>query len=201
MNKTIGIIGSVINLCAVAAFALCMLIGSDPGSYLASIFIAFGFVMMVAAFSAYSHKTHRAAAFAGIIFGGMYALMILLVYFTQLTTVANEALTDQARTLLDYQTFSLLFNVDLLGYGMMALSTFFIGLTLVAQNRADKALKTLLLIHGVFAVTCFIIPMLGIFQQDMAGGDLIGVLVLEFWCLFFIPIGILSIRHFAKKEA
>jgi hypothetical protein len=28
----------------------------------------------------------------------------------------------------------------------------------------------------------------------------VGTLVLEFWCAFFTPIGILGIRYFVKKE-
>ena len=37
----------------------------------------------------------------------------------------REELNDQAARILDYRKGGLLFNYDLLGYGMMALSTFF----------------------------------------------------------------------------
>ncbi len=45
----------------------------------------------------------------------------------------------------------LLFSYDLLGYGMMALSTFFIGLTIKPKNKKDKWLKYLMMIHFKYA--------------------------------------------------
>jgi hypothetical protein len=135
-----------------------------------------------------------------MIFAGMYAVVILLVYFAQVTTVHLESLTGQAETLLDYRKFGLFFNYDLLGYCFMALSTFFAGLTINVKTKSDKALKWLLLIHGIFAISCFIMPILGVFSSDMQGADWIGTAVLEFWCVYFIPIGILSYLHFKRRE-
>lgn len=122
------------------------------------------------------------------------------VYFAQMTTVRTGGLTSQAVSLLDFQQFGLFFNYDLLGYALMALSTFFAGLTICVKSKADKWLKALLLIHGVFFLTCFILPMLGLFTTDMAGAEWIGTAVLEFWCVYFIPISVLSFFHFSKCE-
>ena len=86
----------------------------------------------------------------------------------------------------------------------MALSTFFLGLTVSPVGRADRWLKgllrNLLMIHGVFAVTCVVFPILGLFKPGMAGGDLIGVLVLEFWCAYFLPLCALAYRHFQRER-
>jgi len=60
-------------------------------------------------------------------------------------------------------------------------------------------LKVLLLIHGVFAITCFL-PILGVFSTDLAGANWIGTAIMEFWCAYFLPIGILSYRYFARTE-
>ena len=43
----------------------------------------------------------------------------MLVYFTQLTTVNNEQLTEQATNLLSMGKCGLIFNYDLLGYGII----------------------------------------------------------------------------------
>lgn len=51
MNKKIGMYASIINVCAVIAFAFCMLIGNDFGSYLVCMFIAFSFVPMICTFT------------------------------------------------------------------------------------------------------------------------------------------------------
>ena len=129
-------------------------------------------------------------------FAAVYAAIILLVYFTQLTTVRLNDLTQQAAALLDFQQCGLLFNYDLLGYAVMALATFFAGLTIKPQSKPDKWLKYLLMIHGVFFISCLIVPMLGLFKAGSS--PWIGVAVLEFWCLYFCPISILSFLHFLK---
>lgn len=97
-----------------------------------------------------------------------------------------------------YSKGGLLFSYDLLGYGMMALSTFFTGLTIRPGNKKDKWLKCLMMIHGVFFFGCLLMPMTGILRDAMSegGGRLGGTIALECWCAYFLPIGILSVLHF-----
>jgi hypothetical protein len=73
------------------------------------------------------------------------------------------------------------------------------GIELEPKNRNDKCLKILLTIHGIFFISCFLMPILGIFNSNMTGGDIIGIIVLEFWCIYFMPICILSYKHFRNK--
>ncbi|MCM1284344.1 MAG: hypothetical protein NC242_12045 [Roseburia sp.] len=95
----------------------------------------------------------------------------------------------------------LFFSYDLPGYGMMALSTFFLGLAIDAKTKADKWLKYLMMIHGIFFLSCFIMPMTGVFRSMSNGETNIGdAMALEFWCAWFTPIGILSILHFRKQD-
>lgn len=138
----------------------------------------------------------------GLMFGCVYAVMILLVYFAQTTAVKNDALNEQAVQILDFSRGGLLFSYDLLGYGMMALSTFFIGLTIKPVNNKDRWLKYLMTIHGIFFFGCLIMPMTGIFSASMSdGSDSIGgIIALEFWCAYFLPIGILSGLHFREEQ-
>ena len=153
--------------------------------------------MMMCGFAFYAGERRKLAGYTSLAFAAVYAAIILLVYFAQLTTVRMDELTPQATKLLDFQKMGLMFSYDLLGYAVMALSGFFAGLTIVPADRADKWLKALLMIHGVFFVSCLILPMLGIFQADTS--PWIGVAVLEFWCLYFCPVGILSMLHFMKQ--
>jgi hypothetical protein len=82
----------------------------------------------------------------------------------------------------------------------MALSTFFTGLSIKAKNKADKWLKALMMIHGVFYFSCTFIPITGMFVSMSSDGDRIGGrLALVAWCVYFLPIGILSILHFRKR--
>lgn len=199
MNRKIGMISSLINLVCVLLFALFMLIRFDFGSYLVCMFIAFSFVPMISAFGNECEPNRKVAGYSAMIFAGVYAVIILLVYFAQTTAVRLDGLSRQAMQILDYRKFGLFFNYDLLGYGSMALSTFFAGITIQPKNTSDKVLKWLLIIHGMFFISCLIMPMLGLFSSEMQGGDLFGVLVLEFWCIYFAPIGLLSFLHFKRS--
>lgn len=199
MNKRLGLIAASINILSVATFAVSMLAGSNFVSYFSSIFIALSFVVMMAAFRHFADTDSAVAANAAMIFAGIYAAIILLVYFAQLTTVRLDSLSPELAQLLDYQKFGLFFNYNLLGYGLVALATFFAGLTIDAKSLSDRWLKRLFLIHGVFFISCLIIPLLGVFSQDTKSAW-IGVAVLEFWCLYFIPVGILSYKYFKAQR-
>lgn len=199
MNRKVGMISSLLNCISVIGFALCMLIKFDFGSYLVCMFIALSFVPMISSFCQECEVDKKAAGYSSIVFAGVYAVIILMVYFAQTTAVRLDGLNEQAMQIINYSKFGLFFSYDLLGYGLMALSTFFAGLTIQSKSKIDKWLKRLLLIHGIFFVCCLIMPMLGVFSTDMQGAEWIGVLVLEFWCIYFAPVGILSYLHFKTK--
>lgn len=197
MNRVIARVGAAIVTGTVLLFALCLIVDFTFGSYLVCMFLPIGYIMTAAGFRQESGADRRVAADVGLVLAAVYAVLILLVYFAQTTSVRLEALSEQAAQALDYRKGGLLFNYDLLGYGIMALSTFFLGLSLRAQSRADKWLRALLIIHGVFFLSCFILPMTGMFA-NMAGGGNGGSIALVFWCAYFLPIGILSFLHFRK---
>lgn len=201
MNKLLPRIGSAIVTATVFLFAVFLLVDYPFGSYIVCMLLPIGYIMMAAGFHHESAEEQKVAATIGLIFSAIYAALIFLVYFAQTTTVRLEDISEQAIRILDYQRGGLLFNYDLLGYGMMALSTFFIGLSIKAERKSDKWLKYLMMIHGVFFISCFIMPMTGVFTS-MANGDngSGGTIALLFWCTYFFPIGILSYRHFGKEK-
>ncbi len=196
MNRKIGMYASLLNFISVLAFAVSMLAGFDFGSYFSSMFIALSFVTMTCAFAYFSDKSRKVAGIAASAFAVMYAGIILLVYFAQLTTVRLDELSGSAGRILDFGQFGLFFNYDLLGYALMSLAMFFAGLTVNPCSKADRWLKILLLVHGVFFVSCLVMPMLGVFKAGSP--EWIGAAVLEFWCVYFMPVGILSYVHFSR---
>lgn len=198
MNRRIGAVCSLLDLISVLGFAVSMPFGADFGSYFCSMFIALGFVGMMCAFLHASPPERRVAGYVAVAFSAVYAAVILLVYFAQLTTVRFGGLTEQVRALLDFRQMGLFFSFDLLGYALMALATFFAGLTICPESRADKWLRALLLIHGVFFISCLLMPMLGVFRADSPAW--IGVAVLEFWCAYFAPVSVLSFLFFRRKQ-
>ena len=200
MNRRISAAGAAAVTVTVFLFALGLALRFLFGSYLVCMLLPLGFVLMTAGFRRESAPERQVAADAGLVFSAVYAALILLVYFSQTTTVRLEELNGQAARLLDYRRGGLMFNYDLLGYGMMALSTFFTGLSFQAGDRADKWLKWLLTAHGAFFPGCFLLPMTGMFtamaEGEGSGGGTIALLI---WCAYFLPVGILAWRHFARK--
>lgn len=194
MNRKTGMYSAGVNFVAVIGFAISMLSGFDYGSYFFSMFIAFSFVAMMCGYACFAEKEVKSAGFVSVAFSVIYATIILLVYFAQLTTVRLDHLTPQAAALLDFQQCGLLFNYDLLGYGVMSLAALFAGLTIKSQKKTDKWLKCLLIVHGVFFISCLTVPVLGVFKTDSPAW--IGVAVLEFWCFYFCPVDILSFLYF-----
>ena len=201
MNKTVAKVGSAVTTATVFLFAIFLIINFSMGGYFVCLILPIGFIMMTAGLHNECESDRKVAANIGLILAAVYAMFIMLVYFTQLTTVNNEQLNEQASKLLKFNSFGLIFNFDLLGYGLMALSTFFTGLAMKAKNKLDKWLRALMMIHGVFYLSCTFMPMTGMFSKMSSGGDgLGGRLALVAWCVYFLPIGILSFVHFGKKE-
>ena len=200
LNKMIPKVGSAIVIVTVFLFAFFQIINFAMGSFFVCLILPIGFIMMTAGLHYECESDHKVTANIGMVFAAVYCMFIMLVYFAQLTTVNNEQLTEQAAKLIEFNKFGLIFNYDLLGYGIMALSTFFTGLSMKAKNQMDKWLKALMIIHGVFFFSCTFFPMTGMFSKMSSEGNNIGGrLALVAWCIYFLPVGFLSFLHFRKR--
>ena len=200
LNKVVSKAGSAIVTVTVFLFALFLIIDFSLGSYFVCLILPVGFIMMAAGLQIECEGDRKVAANIGLILAAVYATFIMLVYFSQLTTVNNEQLNEQAAKLLEFDKYGLIFNYDLLGYGVMALSTFFTGLSMKPKNKMDKWFRALLMIHGVFYFSCTFMPITGMFARMSSGGNGIGGrLALVAWCVYFLPVGILSFLHFRSR--
>jgi hypothetical protein len=207
-NNKLGKIGSIVTGISVSAFALAMIAGlgttinMSAVCYFSCIFIAVGYIMFATAFTAPDKdKPITAAGLAGLLFAIIYAILVIIVYYAMLTTVRmNDTLGKETLSIISYEHLgSLFFNYDLLGYGFMGLSTFFIGFTITPNNKSESALRLLLWIHGIFFLSCLLMPMFPLFTPDMEGGDIIGTLVLLVWCMYFLPVCILGWNFFKRR--
>ena len=200
LNRLVPRIGAAVVAVTVFLFAVCLIINFSFGSYFVCMFLPIGYIMMAAGFHHESAGDRKTVSVIGMVFSAIYAVLILLVYFAQTTSVHLGGLSDDALGILDFRRGGLIFNYDLLGYGMMALSTFFIGLSFQAGSKEEKWLKALMMIHGIFFIGCFIMPMTGLFAS-LANGKTSnsGVIALVCWCAYFLPVGALAFRHFSEK--
>lgn len=202
MNRKMGLYSSIAVAAATALFACGIVLGSNYLSYFASMLISFSYIPLACSFAAGVSGERKALVYGGVAFACVYAVFVDFVYFTQITTVANKVVSPEMLNVLSCDSLGgFMFNLDQFGYAMMAISTFFVGLAVIPQNKPDRWLKALLMIHGVFALSCIVMPMLNIFNSSSGdSGSIIGAMVLFFWCMYFIPVGILSALHFKKAK-
>ncbi len=204
-NNTMGKIGALVTGMAVLSFAVSMIFGlfynTIFASCLASVFIAIGFIpFMVSLFSKNKAAGNKAVGLTGIIFAAIYATIIFLVYYAEITTVRmNGTLSDEALSIISYGHLgSLFFNYNLLGYAFMGLSTFLIAFCIEPKGKSDKILRGLLWGHGIFFLSCLFVPMFPVFTAGTS--DMAGTILLEIWCVYFMPICILGYRYFNSNR-
>lgn len=205
MNRKIGLISSIVISVSVVIFLICLIIAlfyknafTENLSFGVCTFLSWGWVAAACVYSCYADKENLSAAKIGAAVSVIYSAIISVVYFTQLTTVLHKSADEKILQALSFSSAgSWLFNLDLLGYGLLAVSTFFIGLTVRVKDKTDKALKLLLLLHGVFFV-CMFVPILPLPATNQGSG---GTVALICWCLFFLPVCVLSALHFKKLNA
>ena len=163
MNRKIGFISSIVVCCSIAIFLICLVVAlfaqntfTENLSYGVCTVLSWGWVATACGYSCYTQKERYAAAKIGVAIGVIYATIISIVYFTQLTTVLHKSVDEKILQAFSFTSAgSWLFNLDLLGYGLLAISTFFVGLTIQTETKIDKALKLLLMLHGIFCVCMF----------------------------------------------
>lgn len=199
-NKKSGFVSSVFLAVTVVLFALALIINYPPMSYFVCLFMSWSFVIMVCGFYAEADKDKNIFTLIALMFAVIYSVLINIAYFTQLAFVLKGNLSDELMNVFAYERFGFMFAIDILGYGLMGLSTFFLGLSFKPESKKDKWLKGLLFGHGLFFLSCLIVPMLNVFNAGMEGGELMGRLLLIFWCAYFLPIAVLSALKFIKKE-
>lgn len=203
-NEKLGQVSAWVTAIATILFAGFMILPdkrlSGMLSYAICIVLAFGYLGLACAFAVTAVPERRASAYFGMALAGVYTVFITLVYYSQITTVFHQTAAVDVLQAITYQPGSWMFNLDLFGYGVMSLSTFFIGLSVIADSRAEKWMRGLMLAAGVFALSSIVMPMLNLFSGEGEGSDVFGILALEFWCLYFAPVMILAAGYFKRRK-
>ncbi|MBP3796550.1 MAG: hypothetical protein J6I46_02070, partial [Ruminococcus sp.] len=83
MNRTIAKVGSAAVTVTVFLFALFLLVDYSLGSYFVCIILPVGFIMMTAGMKSECESDRKVAANIGMVLAAVYAVFIMLVYFTQ----------------------------------------------------------------------------------------------------------------------
>lgn len=200
LNIKLGFYSAIIAAISVIIFSFAMVIDKNL-SFFVCMILSWAYITLSCSFLTTFGEDKKAFGLSGLIFSVIYAVFINLVYFTQLTTVSYRAASEEVLKVLTFQLGSWLFMFDLFGYGMMALSTLFIGICINPKKLSEKILKALLITHGLFFPICIIFPILNLFKPETnaSQGSNIWIIALEGWCLYFIPTMILVALYFRNR--
>lgn len=208
MNKKMCLISSSILTITVFIFFICQCISIFITnellawiSYGVCILLSWSYIITVIGHSYLCSEDRKISIEAGKLLAVVYSVFVCIVYFSQLTVVRQNVL---GADIINAFTFdypgSWMFGLDIIGYGIMALSTFFVGLSINPQTKTEKFLRNNLLIHGLFVVAMFM-PMTSLFLGETSSSGLsMGALALAIWCIIFIPIGICSFLRFKNSK-
>lgn len=197
MNHKFGFISSLIALVCTLVFLIGLATVNDSMNYWSCLVLSWAYIGTACALAQEAPADRKGVAGAGIAIAAVYSLLTNLVYYTQLTTVAQTAAGPEVLRVFRFQQGSWMFGLDLLGYGLMALSTLLIGLSMFPAAPGDKALKGMLMLHGLFFPVCVIMPALDVFPEGSGGNG--GIYALMGWCVYFAPVMALASRHFMRQ--
>lgn len=205
----IGFWSSIVLTISVISFGICMifnLFGLDTlyYSFISSFFIAPSFICLLIANYFYAKPERKIWGLTALCFSIIYAVLVMLVYYVQITFVKNQqaVLTEDILSVVKFQPGSALFSLDLLGYAFMALATFFGGFVFESRTKNSRWIKRLLLIHGIFFLPCLVFPAINFTPDSLSGNsfDIFGTIGYIFWCIYFSIISILSAHLYLKKS-
>lgn len=179
---------------------------TDMISYIVCFFLAPTFVMMIAGVYFYSDSQNKIWSLIALSFAIMYAVMCTSAYYIQIAVVRTNSLgvSSDAMELFIFKPGSAIFAIDMLGYVFLALSTLVLA-PLFKDNKKSKlkkALRVMLIIHGLFFISTLIFPVIG-FQESAStsqSSDIFGGLALLFWCVLFVPIPIMFAKLFKQLK-
>lgn len=194
---------------AVAVFALVVAFGASlvvgfwadalTVSFAAAMLLAPAFVAMMVSIARQAAPEKRVWGQLGATFSAIYAVMVTITYYLQLAVVrsGDGPLSGEALRLLEFSPGSVLFAVDMLGYGFMTLATFASAPVFVGSGL-NRWLRVWFVAHGLMVVPTLLAPLT---MGGGAGGgsDVIGSLVLIGWSVFFLPLAGMVVVYFRRQ--
>jgi hypothetical protein len=169
--------------------------------YVASIFLAISVVIMMACFYDVTSEKIKIFGLLALVSSIIYAPFCIGTYFLQLSAVALNPLNLSSEVIkaINFKPGSPIFALDMLGYCFLCLSTLAAGFALTELK--DKVLRALCFFHGALVVPTIAAPIIsGLFLTASGETDFTGHYVLLFWCIIFVPIGLLFMRYFREGQ-
>lgn len=197
-SKYLGIFSSLLAALLTTLFGIFVVLNVKLIYFTLVLFLSINVVMMILSLKTFIVPEKEVFVNCAVAFGVMYALLVSLVYYTQISVVLKGTLSNDLLKIVSDSPGTVFFYIDMFGYCFLCLSTLFMAL---AINRTNILLRIFLLIHSVLFVPTFLLPFLPFnFSTTETSGNTSGNFVLVAWAAIFVPVCLLLTRYFIKQS-
>jgi len=194
-SKSLGLFSGLMAGLLTILFGVFVVLNNQMVYFTTVLFLAMVVVMMIISLKSFIAPEKKVFAECAFGFGAMYAILVSIVYYTQIAVVLKGTLNSDLLLIVSDIPGSVFFFLDMLGYVLLCLSTLFIAFAIGGGNRL---LQVFLLIHSSLFIPTFLLPFLPITFNTQ--NDVSGSLILIMWCIIFAPVCFLLARYFAKHK-
>jgi hypothetical protein len=198
-SRSLGMVSSLLSALLTALFAIFVALNNEMVYFTSVLFLAMAVVIMVISLKAFITPEKKVFAEIATAFGVIYAVLVSIVYYTQIAVVLQGTLSGDLLWIVADSPGTVFFFIDMLGYCFLCLSTLFIAF---AVGRKNRLLLVFLLAHSVMFIPTFLLPFLPInFGTGEPGtSEVSGALILVLWAAIFAPVCLLLTRYFKKQK-
>ncbi len=194
-SKHLGIASGFLAGLLTILFGVFVVLNNQMVYFTTVLFLAIAVIMMTISLKSFILPEKKVFAECAVAFGIMYALLVSMVYYTQIAVVLKGSLNIDLLPIVSDFPGTVFFFLDMFGYCFLCLSTLFIAF---AIGSGDRTLRVFLFIHSGLFIPTFLLPFLPI--TFSASSDISGSLILVLWCIIFAPVCLLLARYFAKQR-
>jgi hypothetical protein len=196
--KKLGVCSSIFSAFFTFFFGLFVLFNNQVIYFTLVLLLSLSVILMVIAMEAFISQGKKVFANCAIAFSIMYAVLVDIVYYTQISVVRMGTLSNEQLTIVSDFPGTVFFYLDMLGYCFLCMATLFIAFSV---NRSYRLLRVFLFIHSSLVIPTFLLPFLPFtFNTNKTSGNLSGALILILWCMIFTPVCLLMTKYFLKQK-
>ena len=193
-SKTLGIISSSTAAILTVTFGVFIVLNNPMVYFIVAFFLAITVIIVSICLKEFIVSEKKFLINIAIAFVVIYALLVTLVYYTQIAIVLKGTLESELLQIVSDFPGTVFFYLDMLGYCFLCLGTFFMAFAI----KENKLLRGFLFAHSALFIPTFLLPFLPI---NFASSDSsTGPLILVLWVAIFAPVCFLIAWYFKGQE-
>ena len=196
--KYLGMSSALLAALLTSLFGIFIVLNNPMVYFITCLFLAMSVVVMAISLKSFVNIRKKVLAECAVLFGAMYAILVSMVYYTQIAIVLKGTLSTDLLMIVSDIPGSVFFYIDMFGYCFLCLATLFIAFAI----EGHKTLRGFLFAHSAIFIPTFLLPFMPIAFSTVepAAGQVSGPLILVLWCAIFVPVCLLLARYFGKQQ-